>query len=104
MGIAPTYIPFAEECLTTWLPGHDILFWWARRDSVTNIFLLKNFATPPRAQALRLSRPGSPNVLEYIVGEEGLEPSSLATLVPKTNAYTNSATCPVNQFLIDCAP
>ena len=22
MGIAPTYIPFAEECLTTWLPGH----------------------------------------------------------------------------------
>jgi hypothetical protein len=22
VGIAPTYIPFAEECLTTWLPGH----------------------------------------------------------------------------------
>ena len=20
-GIAPAYIPFAEECLTTWLPG-----------------------------------------------------------------------------------
>ena len=28
------------------------------------------------------------------VGEEGLEPSSLAALVPKTSAYTNSATRP----------
>ena len=28
------------------------------------------------------------------MGKEGLEPSSLAALVPKTNAYTNSATCP----------
>ena len=23
-GIEPPYIPFAEECLTTWLPGHVI--------------------------------------------------------------------------------
>ncbi len=33
-----------------------------------------------------------------LVGKEGLEPSSLATLVPKTNAYTNSATCPCNFY------
>ena len=29
------------------------------------------------------------------MGEGGLEPPSLATLVPKTNAYTNSATRPI---------
>ena len=29
-----------------------------------------------------------------LVGEGGLEPPSLSTLVPKTNAYTNSATRP----------
>lgn len=28
------------------------------------------------------------------VGKEGLEPSTLSGLVPKTSAYTNSATCP----------
>ena len=28
----------------------------------------------------------------YFVLEEGLEPSNLAVLVPKTSAYTNSAT------------
>lgn len=29
-----------------------------------------------------------------MVGEEGLEPSCLATLVPKTNVYTNSTIRP----------
>ena len=32
------------------------------------------------------------HILIIIVLEEGLEPSSLAALVPKTSAYTNSAT------------
>ena len=32
--------------------------------------------------------------LVLFVGKEGLEPSTLAGLVPKTSAYTNSATCP----------
>ena len=32
-----------------------------------------------------------PKVPIFFVGKEGLEPSSLAALVPKTNAYTNSA-------------
>jgi hypothetical protein len=30
----------------------------------------------------------------HTVGEEGLEPSSLAALAPKASAYTNSATRP----------
>ena len=29
-----------------------------------------------------------------LVGKEGLEPSIREELVPKTSAYTNSATCP----------
>ncbi len=32
------------------------------------------------------------NISHMFVLEEGLEPSSLAALVPKTSAYTNSAT------------
>lgn len=30
-----------------------------------------------------------------LVGKEGLEPSILTEPVPKTGAYTNSATCPI---------
>ena len=36
--------------------------------------------------------------LLHFVGKKGLEPLSLAALVPKTSAYTNSATCPILYF------
>jgi hypothetical protein len=35
------------------------------------------------------------------VGKEGLEPSLLTELVPKTSAYTNSATCPEIALQLD---
>ncbi len=46
--------------------------------------------------ALRASRIGVSKkpLSKILVGKEGLEPSSLAALVPKTSAYTNSATYP----------
>ena len=36
--------------------------------------------------------------LLHFVGKKGLEPLSLAALVPKTSAYTNSATCPYSNL------
>ncbi len=38
-----------------------------------------------------------------LVGERGLEPPTLAGLVPKTSAYTNSATRPYG-YLKPCPP
>jgi hypothetical protein len=35
----------------------------------------------------------------FFVSKEGLEPSILTEPVPKTGAYTNSATCPMNSSL-----
>ena len=50
--------------------------------SVTDIFLVKNSATPPRAVALRLSNPsGCEQFTTLIVHPEGFEPP---TTVPKT--------------------
>ena len=37
---------------------------------------------------------GSQPLSSILVGEEGLEPSHLAALVPKTNVYTNFTTRP----------
>lgn len=33
------------------------------------------------------------------MGKRGLEPPTLAGLVPKTSAYTNSATCPITDIV-----
>ena len=40
--------------------------------------------------------------LGHLVGKEGLEPSIRKELVPKTSAYTNSATCPIFN-MTECA-
>ena len=56
------------------------------------------FESPPRRQAVACSRPHKKNGQEYLahfskVGKGGLEPPLLSELVPKTSAYSNSATC-----------
>lgn len=69
-----------------------------REDSVTNIFLVKNFATPPRAVALRLSSPIPdykiiiPKSYRFslinLVSGMGLEPISLTAGNFKSPVYT----------------
>lgn len=57
---------------------------------------LASVATPPRGFACSQNIApafNSPTKLR-LVGKKGLEPLTLAGLVPKTSAYTNSATCP----------
>ena len=72
-----------------------------RKDLVTHNFLLKICATPPRTVVLRLSSPLlKKEVITSLlfctrlclVPRRGLEPPRIAPLVPKTSAYTNSAT------------
>ena len=71
----------------------------ARKDLVTSFCLLTKLATPTRAVALRLSSPllkkEAITLLLFCtlrVPRRGLEPPRIAPLVPKTSAYTNSAT------------
>lgn len=89
---------------------------WARGDSVTSYFLLKILATPTRRQALVNSSCVPPpffespcylqniviattQLLSYFVGTGRLELPSLSALVPKTSAYTNSATYPYYRYI-----
>src|SRR5581483_4017399 len=80
-------------------------------DLVTNICLLANFATPPRADALRLSNLPAPlndylsmcprHILRIIVGTGRFELPILAEYVSETYVYTSSTTCPIYSVVTD---